>query len=160
MKILSIFADRCTDCRLCELACSYRKEGVFNPERSAIRVLSYPSFGLSLPIVCQQCEEAPCISVCPTKALIKELESGIVKIKHKLCLACKLCILACPLGAINVSPIDGSIIKCDLCEGDPACVRLCPQEAIKLTDERHYSVLKMKELAEKCLIPRGSFHGK
>ncbi|MEM2897169.1 MAG: 4Fe-4S dicluster domain-containing protein [Candidatus Bathyarchaeia archaeon] len=155
--LLLIDMERCTDCRLCELACSYRKEGVFNPSRSRVRVISWPEIGRGMPIMCQQCEEAPCISVCPTRAIYKAPVNAFL-IDEGACIGCKLCMQVCPFGAISIDPETRKLIKCDLCEGDPACVRLCPQEAILYVKESHAAMKKglwLREALTTLIKPTG-----
>lgn len=123
-KRLTIVTGLCTGCGMCELMCSLEKTGEVNPYRSRIRV-AYDSDGFSPhPIVCRHCKRPPCLPVCPEPGAMR-LEDGVVVIDESKCTRCLLCIDACPFGAIFLSP-DGQVLKCDLCGGDPVCVKFCP----------------------------------
>ena len=75
-KVLTADFEKCTGCRLCELVCSVKHEGVSNPSRSRLKVEKWEWEGLYIPMLCQQCEDAPCKSVCPVKAISRDEELG------------------------------------------------------------------------------------
>mgnify|MGYP001026688816 CR=1 FL=1 len=129
-KIFYVDPSKCTGCRTCELVCSIKNEGVANPVLSRIRVIADKDRGLRVPTLCQQCQDAPCVSVCPVNALKRDNVLGITKLDKDRCIGCKMCISACPFGGIAVNPLSGEIFKCDLCGGDPQCVRFCEDKAI------------------------------
>ena len=93
------------------------------------------------PKSCLHCEDAACVTVCPTGASYKRAEDGIVLVNEDLCIGCKLCSWACPYGAREFDPDDGVMKKCTLCidriynenlaveERQPACVMVCPTNA-------------------------------
>jgi len=130
MKKITIKYENCTGCKLCEEACSLYRYGKISHNLSRIRVKSlYPGF--DIPVQCVQCDNAPCIDVCPVNAIYKK--DGIVKIKEEECIQCGNCVKACPAGAIWINQELGYAIKCDLCdgrEGGPACVEICPNDAL------------------------------
>lgn len=132
MKILNVNVEKCTGCRLCEMACSYGHFDVFSPSRTAIKIISGDNFYSFLPNVCLQCQDAFCLKACPTSALT--LEGHVVKYNSKRCILCRQCYIACPWGLIYPSPDYNLMIKCDLCEGDPACVKVCFNDAIEYVD--------------------------
>lgn len=133
-KVLMIDYEKCTGCRLCELVCSVKHEGVSNPARSRIRVVKWEWEGIVVPTVCNQCEEAPCASICPTNARLLDEKLGRIVIDYERCIGCKTCIVACPFGATSFDPISKRVIGCDLCDGEPACVRFCTTEALSYVD--------------------------
>lgn len=130
-KILAAFAEKCVGCKLCELACSIEKEGHFVPTRSRISVVPFTAEGLSFPVVCHQCQRAPCSAACPRGAITRNPRTGAVTVDKYACNLCGICVAACPFGMIAY-PEDGRYAnKCDLCGGEPACVAICPTGALK-----------------------------
>ncbi|RLI45749.1 4Fe-4S dicluster domain-containing protein, partial [Candidatus Bathyarchaeota archaeon] len=67
MTMLLIAADRCTGCRMCELACSLVKEGAFNPDKSRIWIEFEGMPELFHPNACRSCGKPPCTDACPTE---------------------------------------------------------------------------------------------
>ena len=100
-----------------------------------------PAQIVHFPRSCLHCEDAPCVTVCPTGASYKRSEDGIVLVNEDLCMGCGLCAWACPYGARELDREEGVMKKCTLCvdriyndnlpEEDriPACVRACPAGA-------------------------------
>lgn len=121
----------CSGCQACITACSLTKANVFSPVKSRILIDKNESKCLNIPLLCEHCENPPCQAVCPTGAIGKDLETGIVKIDPALCSGCENCRLACPFGGASIIRMeDGVAVKCDLCDGKPACVDVCQQGAI------------------------------
>ena len=125
-KIIRINPSLCTGCLQCELVCSINKTGLANPLWSRIHIVKDLERGQFLPVVCRQCNPAPCVDVCPEEALTKSPETGAVLVNRDVCIQCESCVSACPFGAITIAP-DESIIVCDLCGGDPMCVKFCKE---------------------------------
>lgn len=115
----------CTGCRACEVACSFRKEGVFGPSLSRVRVVKLDEEGVDIPTGCEHCESAPCIQICPVRAMKRKAETGAVVVDADMCIGCKQCLVVCPFGAIHFNPATKAVFKCDLCDGDPECVKWC-----------------------------------
>ncbi len=134
MKVLSINMDKCTGCRACEYACSFVHTGAFNPLDSSIRISEFLDDFVFIPSVCTQCEDAYCVSVCPTNALTKNETTGVVEFNKDICIGCKQCVMACPWGSIKLNHTGKEIIKCDLCGGDPECVKVCHANALEFVD--------------------------
>jgi len=143
-SILYINISRCLACRSCELACvvehSRAKElvgAVWETPRQLPRVWVAAAGNGAVPLQCRQCVNAPCVEICPTKAIQRASEESPVYIKHELCIGCKWCILACPFGVIRMDSAGQTIIKCDECServalgGIPACVSACPTKALQ-----------------------------
>lgn len=120
---------KCSGCRACELACSFAHYGEFAPEQACIRVEKKDSAGLDKPNVCRQCGTAPCITACPAGALSKDPVTKAVLVQREKCLGCRQCLRACAFGAIHFDA-DNKPIICDLCGGEPRCVKKCPTGAI------------------------------
>ena len=147
-KVLLVDPRKCTGCRICEMACSFRKEGVFSPTKARIHVLRWEAEGLDIPMVCWQCEDAPCMAVCPVKAIYRNTKTGAILIDQDLCIGCRECMAVCPFGGITMSET-GEMVKCDLCGGDPFCVKLCPTGALEYTKPSKYILAKKRESALK-----------
>lgn len=130
MKKLEIDLEKCTGCRTCELACSFQRYGIFNPTKSAIRVVKQEIIGLDAPVVCQFCDNPVCVNACPEGALEVDQLLGFIKLDSSKCTGCGLCAQACPFGAINFHKDFKTPIICDLCGGSPACVEWCSTGAL------------------------------
>jgi carbon-monoxide dehydrogenase iron sulfur subunit len=126
---IEAYAEQCTGCRLCELACSMQKIREFNPKLARIRV-HHEEGGLCTPVVCTQCEEEWCVQACPTEAIARDSKRQIVVINLEDCTGCSDCVEACPIGAVGWHTQDGTPFKCDECGGQPVCVPICPAEAL------------------------------
>lgn len=148
-KILSIDYEKCTGCRLCELVCAVSHDGVSNPMRSRIRVMKWEHEGIYVPMSCQQCEDAPCMNVCPVKAISRDEDMQYVKVDHDVCIGCRSCVAVCPFGAMSFNTKDKKVFKCDLCEGDPQCVRFCDRKAVDFVEAGDVSIDKKRNAAER-----------
>lgn len=147
---VSVDPSKCVGCNICELWCSYEHEGVFSRSLSRITVFTYETMGLDYPVVCQQCEPAPCVELCPTGALSKG-SLGQVTLDKGKCIGCRVCSEVCPYGAANMRPDGRFPMICDLCGGEPVCVARCPTNALSLTPIREVKV-KAGSTAEKFAI--------
>jgi molybdopterin-containing oxidoreductase family iron-sulfur binding subunit len=150
---------RCIGCRRCVYACVRENNQSRDPQIHYISVL--PEDGhFYMPVQCQQCENPPCVKVCPTKATWQEPD-GIVVVDYNWCIGCRYCMAACPYGARRfnwgepqiareeINPethylgnrprYKGVVEKCTFCiqrvRGNPgkypACVEVCPVGARK-----------------------------
>lgn len=148
-KILVVNHEKCTGCRLCEMTCSVKHTGTNNPARSRIHVIKWPRQGFEVPMLCQQCVEAPCIAVCPTRALSRESLLGRVSLNYDVCIGCKMCVAACPFGGMGVDTTAQQVIKCDLCDGDPTCVRFCETGALQFVPANTVSLKKKRDVGQR-----------
>jgi len=148
LKALEIDAAKCTGCLQCEMACSYVKEGVFNPAKSRIKVFTFHDLGRFSPYTCTQCAEAWCLHACPVEAIVTNSATGAKEVVSDRCVGCKVCTIACPFGTVNYNTDSGKVIKCDLCGGDPACASACPTAAITYVDAEQTGLLRMRSYAE------------
>ncbi len=146
-KILIVDHEKCTGCRLCEMVCAVKHAGVNNPLRSRIHVLKWPNEGFELPMLCNQCEKAPCISVCPKNALSRDTALSRVTLNYDLCIGCKMCVIACPFGGMGIDTVARQVIKCDQCDGDPTCVRFCNPGALKFVPAFSVNLNKKRDAA-------------
>ena len=161
MKLgLVIDLDTCVGCNACAVACKqwntsgttgpltdfepYGKDptGVWFNRIRNYEVGDYPnSKTVHFPMSCMHCDDAACVTVCPTGASYKREEDGIVLVDQDKCMGCNYCAWACPYGARELDREDGVMKKCTLCvdriydqnlpedERKPACVMTCPAHA-------------------------------
>jgi Fe-S-cluster-containing hydrogenase component 2 len=120
-------------CRLCQVACSQIKEQKIQPAIARVQVPQYYP-GIEFPVLCYQCgDEAMCIQACPVQALSLDTSKKLntIKVDTTKCLRttkngdCTLCADKCPGSAVTFHPTSKAPLICDLCDGDPACVKAC-----------------------------------
>ena len=148
-KIIAVDAPKCSGCRICMMVCSIRHENVVNPSRSRIRVFQHEHVLLEVPVVCQQCESPPCAAVCPVNAIRRDEELGRVAVNYDVCVGCKMCLAICPFGAMGFDTIANKVINCDLCDGDPECVKFCSTKAIQYADATSVVLKKGRASSDK-----------
>jgi len=132
---------RCSGCLACVVACQDQNDWAADGVVAFRQVTKHEAGGgpetriLHLSLSCQHCGDAACIVVCPMRAISRRDSDGAVLVDRDLCVGCHSCELACPFGAPKF-PDDGKMSKCDMCyvrrdhELVPACVRVCPVQAI------------------------------
>jgi len=133
-NVIEVIPEKCTGCRLCEMACSFHHNQECSTAKSRIKILQHSKWVFDCPLLCIQCVEAPCMESCPTQALSRDEATGVVVLNAEVCIGCGECLTACPLRALALDEERGTILKCDLCGGDPECVKWCPQEALILKE--------------------------
>jgi carbon-monoxide dehydrogenase iron sulfur subunit len=148
-KILFIDPEKCTGCRLCETACSISHEKVCNPTLSRIHVAKWETAGLYIPVVCVQCESPICEQVCPVKAIKRDEKTGAVVINYDVCVGCRLCALYCPFAGAQIDAKKGRVLKCDLCDGEPVCVKFCDPQALQYVKANAANMMKQRTAAER-----------
>ena len=163
---LVIDLDTCVGCQACATSCkAWNSSGNSAPpadtdpygaDPSGVwfnRVHTYEvkneqgeSITVNFPRSCLHCDNAPCVTVCPTGASYKREEDGIVLVNPDTCIGCRLCSWACPYGAREYDQTDGVMKKCTLCVDKiyneelpehsrvPACVAACPTGARSFGD--------------------------
>ena len=147
VKVLVPAPERCTGCGLCVMACNVAHRTGLTPARANLR-LEKRCIDLDLVVVCSHGEgcELECIEACPADA-IKLSRTGAILIDYDDCIACGSCNRACPFHVIWYDE-GGKAFKCDLCGGDPACVRHCLVEAIEYRDATWKDFDLIREHAE------------
>lgn len=128
-----LYADSkdCTGCLICETICVQTHYGAFGNEGARLRVESKPvdqEPPLHQVHVCTLCES--CVQACEPGALFVN-PKGHIALKRNLCTFCRKCAEACPHGVVRFDK-EGFPILCDLCGGDPQCVRWCKYDALRL----------------------------
>ena len=106
------------------IACSLKHEGKVWPAASRIRVFMLVP-GVEIPHLCAQCDDAPCVASCPTKALSVSDMTGAVLVNNDKCTSCGLCVKACPGNVPFLHPSTNKALICDLCDGNPECAKAC-----------------------------------
>jgi tetrathionate reductase subunit B len=134
---------RCTGCHACSVACKVENRVPLGSFRTKVYYYDQGAFPEVrrhfLPVVCMQCEDAPCLKACPTQSITRG-EDGVVRINTGTCSGNGKCEEACPYGAIYVNALTHKADKCDFCSHrleagmPPACVETCPGETIVFGD--------------------------
>ena len=154
VKQLVVDPEKCNGCRKCESVCSLRHQGISNPALSRIRVIQWGEEGFHLPMHCQHCQNPPCMAVCPREAISRDEELNRVLVDYGRCIACKMCVSACPFGVMQFNEERGQTFKCDLCDGDPQCVRFCEPKAIDYVETVKMEMDRMRAAALRCAVPK------
>lgn len=123
---LKFISDNCIGCKLCQLACTGVKDANFNPSQARLSVTSYYSRDQLCVTgrVCTLC--GVCVEACPADAI--SLTGNALHYNFELCTSCNICVETCPEKVI-VACSEGVAI-CDLCGGEPNCVKWCPHQAL------------------------------
>ncbi len=130
---------RCIGCHACTVACKSENDVPLGSFRTWVKYTeqgNFPEVKRSFAVLrCNQCTDAPCVAICPVKALQKRPD-GIVDVDPNACIGCKACIQGCPYDALYLNPSKGVAEKCHFCAHRvevglaPACAVVCPTEAI------------------------------
>jgi len=124
-KIILVNPEKCVGCNQCALSCSFIKDQSFSLGKVRNKILWVCKTDMFVPISCQHCEKPLCLDVCPTGAISCNEYTGAIVINDERCNGCKACMVTCPFGAVIWDADRGCVIKCDLCGGDPECVKHC-----------------------------------
>jgi len=157
LKMILVDYEKCTGCRTCETVCSSYNNpvtvngetlpGLGNPVYSKIRVVSFNP-DVDVPNVCAMCPDAPCVNVCPVepdpktgrRALYRNETTLTIQNDPHRCIGCGSCAKACfeqRRGVIMLDPQTGKPDGiCNLCNGDPQCVKWCPVDALSYVEVR------------------------
>lgn len=146
-KHLAMVVDlsKCNGCKACTIACGVENGNTPTEHRTEVKQSSIKvgkkEYVMSLPMLCNQCEEPSCVNVCPTEATYKREEDGIVAIDSETCIGCNYCIKACPYEGVRFENSETAIVdKCNFCVHRtskgmlPACVETCIGEAREFGD--------------------------
>ena len=72
-------------------------------------------------------------------------------INYDRCIGCRMCMAVCPFGAMRYDTARRRVFKCELCNGDPQCVKLCPQEALQFVSKDVANTVKINVLSKKLI---------
>ena len=121
-----------SDCRICDLKCSY----FYHPRNNGIRSIGELA---AYALVCRKCEEPHCVTACPKEALEQQKEKDKILMRHNMrCVSCKSCSHACPYGTIYPEAVPLIIHICDYCldrrnqNPEPICIESCSFNALSL----------------------------
>ncbi len=160
-KGIIVDIEKCLACKSCEIACAVAhskskvlQEAIQELPQPQRRVTVLAAGEFAVPLQCRHCEDAPCITVCPTAAIHRQETEGPVLIEQDKCIGCKYCLVVCPFGVIELSRDGKVMVKCDLCferakAGQvPACVEACPTKALQLGSEKDLAAGKRQRAAQ------------
>jgi anaerobic carbon-monoxide dehydrogenase iron sulfur subunit len=146
VQIVTINPNKCVGCLNCLYECSFTQGGDFKTQNSNIRVNFYSEESVCIPFTCVHCSKAWCMEICPANAISRNKETGAVEIDQSQCAGCKMCMMACPMGNIHFNATTRVSNKCDLCGGDPSCVKHCISGALQFEDETKAFDYKRKNI--------------
>ncbi|WP_028588527.1 4Fe-4S dicluster domain-containing protein [Desulfocurvus vexinensis] len=158
--------DRCISCNACEVHCKQKnKVPVGAKLGQMITVGPLDRAGkprmMNLFMPCYHCEQPWCVAACPSGAMVRREEDGVVYVQRDLCVGCKACIIACPWDIPQWDEAAGKVIKCDLCKDrldaglKPACVTACTTHALEFTSSPNARSAKTRtEHGQKMLLKK------
>jgi Fe-S-cluster-containing dehydrogenase component/formate-dependent nitrite reductase membrane component NrfD len=133
----------CIGCHACTVACKTEHEVPVGQFRTWVKYVdqgTFPNNTRDFGVMrCNHCTDAPCVAICPTKALFKR-DDGIVDFDRDRCIGCKSCMQGCPYDAIYIDEDTHTAAKCNFCahrvdeDLEPACVVVCPTHSIWVGD--------------------------
>lgn len=131
---IAVDLTRCSGCRCCELVCSLFHYGECNLELVGINIIKDTFSGDYLVNTCRQCEEPRCQLVCPVEAIYVDEKTGAKIIDDKKCIGCRACEEECQFQMVKFLLDKNVCFKCDMCGGEPQCVRYCPFAALTIAE--------------------------
>jgi carbon-monoxide dehydrogenase iron sulfur subunit len=156
----------CTGCMRCMTTCSTYNIGATSLSKSRIHIVRHEGHALTSideedelifeALSCQQCDKPYCMYFCPTGAIERNRDTGAMTINYDKCIGCRMCMVGCPFGAIRYDSDRKRVIKCELCDGDPQCVKFCPTGALQFLPKSVANLPKIDYLARKItgLMPK------
>lgn len=156
---------RCVGCNACTVACKYEnnvpsgyyRSWVFQRDKGTYPVVCRAK----IPHYCNQCQEAPCLPVCPVDATHRD-EGGIITVDTEACIGCGACVESCPYSSRYLNPETEKVEKCNMCFNRvtagllPACVSNCVAHALhfgNLSDPNSDVSKLLKEHKCEVLVP-------
>ena len=132
----------CIGCRACEIACKDKNGLPPGPRMRRVLYIEggqYPNlFGYKVNMSCNHCAEPACLPTCPTGAIWKRKDNGVVDIDSTLCIGCRKCEAACPYGAPQYNIETNTVVKCNMCIDEleagrkPYCVAACMMRVLDI----------------------------
>ncbi len=150
----------CIGCRACEIACKDKNGLPAGPRFRRVQYIeggTYPEvFAYKVNVSCNHCAEPACLPACPTGAIWKRADNGIVDIDSTLCIGCRRCEATCPYGAPQWDPESLTVKKCNLCVDEidagrmPYCVMAC---MMRVLDVGPIDLLRLNQHPTKAVAP-------
>ncbi len=160
-KLLTFDPHLCTGCMYCMTACSTYNEGSTSLSRARLHIIRHEGHAVTkigeedelvfALIGCQQCEEPLCAILCPHSALKQDPSTGAIVILKDRCVGCHTCLTNCPFGAISFNEQKQQVFKCELCKGDPQCVKFCQPGALRFEPAKDVAPARRGKAAAKII---------
>ena len=165
-KVIFFDPHYCSGCMRCATTCSTYNIGATSLTKSRIHIARHEGHAITTineedelifdMFTCQQCDEPYCLHLCPTLAIAKDSETGAITINLDKCMGCRMCMVGCPFGAILYDSDKKQVLKCELCGGDPQCVKFCPTGALQFLPKKLAHLPKIGRLARKMAYFRAT----
>jgi len=166
-KTIYMDINRCSGCGACVVACMDQHDIEVTEKSEAFRRIrrlesgEYPGARLVyVAMACMHCGDAPCLIGCPTGAISRDSTTGAITVGTNICIGCHSCSMACPFGVPRFGE-DHKMQKCQLCAEriayglEPACVRICPAQALIWGTANELQNGKEQKAAEKIIQSLG-----
>lgn len=163
-KEIFVKTDRCVGCRSCIMACAVEHSAsktlfgaISESPRPKSRVyVEWVSPDRKVPLVCRQCEDAPCMHACIAGAISRDAD-GVVRTDTDKCIGCWTCVMVCPYGVIGRHLETHKAYRCDRCPDRemPACVSACPTGALVYQTVPDYSGAVRRHASRELLNAEG-----
>lgn len=139
--LIKLDPQRCISCHACEAHCKAYKRSPRGARLGLLVTVGPLKVDGQVRTIsgfrpCYHCEKPWCVAVCPTGAMVKRPEDGLVVVQTKLCVGCQACMEACPWQVPQWDDSARKVVKCDYCRErveqgqDPACVTGCTSHAL------------------------------
>jgi len=171
-KMIVIREQYCLGCKTCVIECAMAHadganlaEALRSESKPHPRIHVEPVGKFGMPLQCRHCQDAPCMMVCPTQAIGRLNQESPVLLDAGRCIGCKMCMIVCPFGVIDLSRDGKAMIKCDLCivrtaAGlEPACVAACPTGALTFEEVDEF-IKQRRRVAGEQLVAAKATEGK
>jgi Fe-S-cluster-containing dehydrogenase component len=160
---------RCISCGACEILCQVKNQTTREVRPGVLLTVGPCEEEETVQVrsafrPCYHCENPWCVAVCPTQAIVKRPEDGVVVILKERCIGCRACISACPWRVPQYDATTGKAIKCDACLDrierglEPACVTGCATKALSFSRPNE-TVSRVRLKYAKSLLVKMHTHG-